>query len=145
MGLDDHVTVAGFVPHAELISRLSTGFYHAVVLPSIVDSRGFDEGIPVSLMEAMGFGVPVISTKTGSIPELLPDELGLTVQQKDPLALADALERLMLDADWYQSRAGAVLAVVQGKWTAAAAARQLATRIRGEKSIRQVNGEGVAF
>ena len=48
-------------------------------------------------MEAMAYGVPVVSTSTGGIPELLRDRAGLLVPPKDPTALADAIERLLGD------------------------------------------------
>ena len=41
------------------------------VLPCVRDKRGDMDGIPVSLMEAMVIGVPVISTNISGIPELI--------------------------------------------------------------------------
>jgi hypothetical protein len=56
------------------------------------------EGIPVALMEAMAAGVPVISTRLSGIPELVRDgEGGLLVPERDPAALAAAMERLAAD------------------------------------------------
>jgi len=46
-------------------------------------------------MEAMAFGVPVISTTTGDIPELLGDGAGILVPPEDSKALADAIEVIM--------------------------------------------------
>ena len=45
----------------------------------------------------MGAGLPVISTRTGAIPELLGGGAGLLVDPGDPVGLADALERLARD------------------------------------------------
>lgn len=71
----------------------------AFVLPSIVTKSGNAEGIPVALMEAMAVGVPVISTTTTGIPELVVDgETGLLVPPRDVAALADAIERMLDDA-----------------------------------------------
>ena len=68
------------------------------VLPSVVTRSGNAEGIPVALMEAMAAGVPVISTTTTGIPELVVDgETGLLAPPRDAVALADAIERLMSD------------------------------------------------
>jgi colanic acid/amylovoran biosynthesis glycosyltransferase len=50
------------------------------------------------LIEAMSYGVPVISTRTGGIPELLKEGAGVLVAPADSLALADAIEKLMIDA-----------------------------------------------
>lgn len=47
-----------------------------------------NEGLPVSLMEAMACGKPVISTRHAGIPELVPDIL---IDENDATALAEAL------------------------------------------------------
>ncbi len=59
-----------------------------------------NEGIPVALMEAMAYGIPVISTNTGGIPELIGDGSGIMVEEKNAEAIADALERLIKDRDY---------------------------------------------
>ncbi len=65
------------------------------VLPCVEAEDGDIDGIPVSLMEAMASGCPVISTRISGIPELLADgEAGLLVPPGDPGALAAALTRL---------------------------------------------------
>jgi glycosyltransferase involved in cell wall biosynthesis len=92
-GLSDWVTLLGTVPHASLLSDLKAHRWDAVVLPSIVTEKA-EEGIPVSLIEAMGAGIPVLSTRTGAIPELLREGAGLLVEAGDPVGLADALEEL---------------------------------------------------
>jgi colanic acid/amylovoran biosynthesis glycosyltransferase len=94
--LSDVVTVLGTVPHTVLLDDLRSRRWDAVVLPSIVTATD-EEGIPVSLMEAMGAGVPVISTRTGAVPELLGDGAGLLVDGGDPIGLAVALEALARD------------------------------------------------
>ena len=58
---------------------------------------GEHEGIPVALMEAMAVRMPVVATRTGSIPELVDESCGILVEQRDPAALAEALGRLIED------------------------------------------------
>lgn len=95
-GLADHVELRGALPHEE-IPRVLAGAT-AVVLPSVTAGDGQMEGIPVALMEAMAAGVPVISTRLSGIPELVRDgEGGLLVPERDPEALAAAMERLAGD------------------------------------------------
>lgn len=56
------------------------------------------EGGPLSVMEYMRSGLPVVATRVGGLPELLGEnEAGLFVPPRDPGALADALGRLLSD------------------------------------------------
>ncbi len=58
----------------------------AVVISSL------NEGTPVSIIEAMAAGVPVVSTAVGGVPDLLREgELGRLVPPEDPAALAEAI------------------------------------------------------
>src|SRR5439155_25720744 len=66
-----------------------------------------NEGMPVSLMEAAACGVPVVATAVGGVPELVVDgATGLLVPAGDARALANALERLLIDDD-LRARLGA--------------------------------------
>ena len=57
---------------------------HIMILHSITSKTGDTEGIPVSLMEAMAMGLPVISTWHTGIPELIQDgHSGYLVKEKD--------------------------------------------------------------
>ncbi len=56
------------------------------------------EGMPVSLMEALALGVPVVATAVGGIPELVTNGVeGLLVRPSAPEALATALGELIAD------------------------------------------------
>ncbi len=94
--LDNFIDFLGLLPNELLINMYEERRVHAVVLPSIT-VKNKQEGIPVALMEAMSYGLPVIATETGGIPELLGDGAGLMVAEKDAEALARAMERLMAD------------------------------------------------
>jgi glycosyltransferase involved in cell wall biosynthesis len=56
------------------------------------------EGSPLSVMEYMAAGKPVVSTRVGGVPELVEDGVhGLLVEPRDPGALAAAIGRLLHD------------------------------------------------
>jgi glycosyltransferase involved in cell wall biosynthesis len=57
------------------------------------------EGGPLSVMEYMGAGLPVIGTRVGGLPELVRDgENGLLIPPRDPAALAAAARTLLADS-----------------------------------------------
>lgn len=94
--LESRVMLHGGLPRdavAEMVGRSDV-----VVLPSAPTKEGKREGIPVALMEAMAVGLPIVSTVSGSIPELVETGVtGLLVAPADPIALADALSTLAMD------------------------------------------------
>lgn len=70
------------------------------VIPCIQTDSGSMDGIPVALMEAMAMEIPTVSTTISGIPELIENERnGLLVPEKDPAALADAIQRLLGDEE----------------------------------------------
>ncbi len=93
--LEDMVSFLGQVPHERILEWYRERRIDAVILPSIDLGSNEHEGIPVALMEAMAYEIPVVSTETGGIPELIGGGAGLMVRQRDPAALADALQQLI--------------------------------------------------
>jgi glycosyltransferase involved in cell wall biosynthesis len=67
-------------------------------MPSLFE--GF--GLPVA--EGMACGTPVVTTRAGSLPEVVGDdeEGGLLVPPRDPRALAKAILRIMTDPEFSQ-------------------------------------------
>jgi glycosyltransferase involved in cell wall biosynthesis len=84
------------VPDAELHQAFLTS--DVLVLPSIIDARGDTEGLGVVLLDAMSYGIPAIASRVGGIPDIIQDGVsGLLVPPADPLALANAIERVAGD------------------------------------------------
>lgn len=101
LDLGDHVRLLGGRTQRDVLKRLRAAYLY--VLPSIVGSDGNREGLPVSLVEALACGVPVVSTATAGIPEVVRHEHnGLLVPERDGAALADAMERMLSDRSLYE-------------------------------------------
>jgi glycosyltransferase involved in cell wall biosynthesis len=88
-GLSDRVVVLGAVPP----ERINELFLASDVF--VLASRF--EGYGMALAEAIAHGIPVVSTRTGAIPQTVPAGAGLLVPPEDVTALAQALRRLIGD------------------------------------------------
>ena len=98
LGLSDRVTFLGATPAA----RSLLPSFDLLVVPSRT------EGSPLIVLEAMAAGVPVVASRVGGIPDQIRHGVeGLLVPADDPLALADAIERLLSDPVLSSSLAGA--------------------------------------
>jgi colanic acid/amylovoran biosynthesis glycosyltransferase len=98
LGLDDCVQLLGWLNQTDVLERLYGS--DVFILPSVTAVDGDQEGIPVSLMEAMATGMPVVSTWHSAIPELIEDgATGFLVPERDEEALAGALRRFLQSPD----------------------------------------------
>jgi glycosyltransferase involved in cell wall biosynthesis len=91
LGLAD-VDVPGPVTGAAKTERLAAA--HCFCLPS------YDEGLPMSMLEAMAVGLPVVVTRVGAIPEAIDDgHEGLLFEPGDVAALSRLLARLVTEPE----------------------------------------------
>lgn len=89
LGVEDLVEAFGHIDDSERLSALYRSA-DIMVLPS------WTEGFPRVIDEAMSFGLPVVTTTVGGIPDALTHERdALLVPPKQPQALAAALTRLL--------------------------------------------------
>jgi len=85
-----------------------------LLAPSVTSSDGDQEGIPVTLMEAMASGMLVVSTQHSGIPELVEHaHSGLLVPERDVAALTQALLRLVHSPELWPAMCAAAREAVQ--------------------------------
>lgn len=84
-----------FLEESTLDTRLPLSIMDIFVLPSV------QEGLGLSVMEAMAAGVPVIGSNVGGVYSLIKDgQTGLLVPPKDPVSLSTAIAKLLGDRDF---------------------------------------------
>jgi colanic acid/amylovoran biosynthesis glycosyltransferase len=94
LGIAGKVEMLGWKSQEEVFAMLVNS--DIFIAPSVTDEKGDQEGIPVTLMEAMAHGLPVLSTRHSGIPELVEDGVhGFLVQERDIDALAEKLNYLV--------------------------------------------------
>jgi glycosyltransferase involved in cell wall biosynthesis len=95
--LADRIVMTGAVPN----ERLATLYMNADVF--VLPSRY--EGYGMAFVDAIAYGLPVIGTTGGAIPEAVPSEASVLVPPDDVSALASALRRVIGDEDIRRSLA----------------------------------------
>lgn len=96
LGISRSITWRGALAQKDVLSTLQEA--DIFVLASRIAEDGDRDGLPNVLMEAQSQKVAVVSTSVSAIPELITSgENGLLVAERDPDALALALEELIRD------------------------------------------------
>jgi len=93
--IQNKIKLLGNIPYTDMpiLHNLADIF----CLPSI-EVNFWAEQFGFSIVEAMACGKPVVSTATGSIPEIVKNrKTGILVEQKNPAMLQSALEELLVD------------------------------------------------
>lgn len=116
LGIDDVVSVMGFVEHPEDALRSS----RVVALPTLEV-----EGCPTSIIEAMAMGLPVVAYAVGGIPEIIESGVnGILVERGDEEAFASALAMLLTDEVANRKLGEAAQATALAKFSLEACAEQ---------------------
>lgn len=120
LGVTQQVELLGWVQGEQKLGLLDS--CRIYVLPSYM------EGLPMSILEAMAHGVPVIATAIGGIPDAIEDGVeGYLLAPGDAAGLADCIERLLNDAALAQRMGAAGRRKVERHFCAAAVMPQLET------------------
>jgi glycosyltransferase involved in cell wall biosynthesis len=124
LDVSEKVEFPGWVPKPDALPRLAV-----FVLSSYLESG------PLTVLEAMAAGVPVVATTVGAVPEIAIDGTAQLVSPGDDAALAEAIARLLADPGLRERQAQAARERVLARYTAEACAREtlgLYRRLLGE-------------
>ncbi len=106
--LEKHVLLPGF--RTDVMGCLKS--FDVFVMSSVT------EGLGTSLLDAMACSRPIVATRAGGIPEVIPEgETGLLVPPRDAAALAQAIVMLLNDAPRRDRMGAAGLAHVRERFT----------------------------
>ena len=132
-GLTSAVRFAGFLDAEKKIKEFSDADIY-------INTNRIDN-MPVSVVEALAFGLPVVATAVGGVPYLIEhDENGLLVTDDNPAEMADAIDKLLNDSELTQklSTNGRLLAeksswqAVRGCW------EKLFVELTERKSVKKM-------
>lgn len=115
LGLGDRVRFAGLVEPDDL-DRL----YRSATLFTLATRY---EGYGIVFDEALAYGLPIVSTSVGAVPDTVPSKTGVLVPRDSPEALAAALADVLTDTERRASlaRAAALAGAALPRWTDTAA------------------------
>lgn len=108
LGLNEIITFAGYRPDTCEITQM----FDIFVYPSTL------EGLPISLLEAMSLGKPIVATPADGISEAIIDgKTGLIVPPQDSSALAQAIERFLINPELAKTMGKAAFAKYETSYT----------------------------
>jgi 1,2-diacylglycerol 3-alpha-glucosyltransferase len=107
LGLTSQVVQLGYVPHHDLLSTNLPRLGDVFVTASKTENQ------PLSIMEAMAFGLPVVGVNARGMPELVADGVnGLLCRPDDPVDIACGMMRLVNDDALRHQMSQAAIAAV---------------------------------
>lgn len=116
LGLSDRVVFHGAQPHADVFNAMARS--RCFIQHSVHAPNGDNEGTPVGVLEAMGMGLPVVSTRHGGIMDVIEsDRTGQLVDEYDVDGMAQAMMKYADDADLAQRLGANAREAVLANWT----------------------------
>ncbi|MFZ6027461.1 MAG: glycosyltransferase family 4 protein [Chloroflexota bacterium] len=91
-GLADSIQFLGTIKNRDLPPLLRAA---AVFTCPSQSNRKWEEYVGMTNIQAMACCVPVVTTRSGAIPEYVPEAAGILAPERDPAALAEGLIRLL--------------------------------------------------
>ena len=95
--IEDYISENGLQERVLLLGQLDNVYEYlckadVFVLPSLY------EGVPITLIEAMGTGLPIVTTRVGGIPDMLDDDSAVFVESSAD-SICEGLEKYYLNKD----------------------------------------------
>jgi colanic acid/amylovoran biosynthesis glycosyltransferase len=112
----DSVRLHGVAAHDQVFDLLRTG--RCFVQHSVTAPDGDSEGTPVSVLEAMAMGLPIVATRHAGIPDVVEEgSSGVLVDEHDVDGMAAAMLRFARDGALAQRAGSAARAAVARSFT----------------------------
>lgn len=129
LGIDNRVIFTGAKPHDYVLQSMAKAtcfMQHSVMAPD-----GDMEGTPVGVLEAMGMGLPVVSTRHGGIQDVIEEDItGVLVDEYDAKAMYNGMREIIHDPERAQEMGSRARAAVLAQWTSAKSISRLWTIIQ---------------
>lgn len=126
LGIADRVTFTGSQPQHVVADWLRRA--HVMAAPCRIGEDGNQDALPTVLIEALGAGLPAVSTPVAGVTEIIDHDIeGLIVASDDPGATAAAIVQLLDSPDRWRAMSDA-------------GPRKLASRFDRDETIRQLVG-----
>jgi glycosyltransferase involved in cell wall biosynthesis len=127
-GLEDFI---GAIPHREMPEYLQRA--DVFCLPS------WFEAMPLSILEALASGLPVVASRVGQIPQVINDDVGRLVEPHDPEGLADALEELLTDKELRRRLGSNGRALAMGEYSLESTVSEILDVVQAVGAQRRAN------
>lgn len=102
LNVNDSVRFFGAQTRSSILEHYAA--CHLFVFPSCKATDGDQEGQGIVAVEAQACGIPIIASRSGGIPEVVIDsKTGALVPERDPVALAEAIQQLAARHDEWPS------------------------------------------
>jgi glycosyltransferase involved in cell wall biosynthesis len=127
-GLENNVELVGWVDGNKKNKLLQEAYLY--VLPS------YHEGLPVSILEAMAFGNPVITTPVGGIPQIVREGInGFLVPPGSPQMIADRIMMVFDSPTIWEELSINAYNTIKSKFTSEQMEKSLYNLYQGLKSM----------
>ncbi len=91
---------------------------HLLAASDLYVSSSLQEGLPLTILEAMMAGLPVVATRVGDVSRLLTPDIGIVVPPHQPDGLSAAVDKIMNDAVCRQRMGKAAKAIAMKNYSA---------------------------